>query len=216
MSGRQSSLNHPNTVGVGIVPRAVQTEFEKEENKIKQFETINKKFYKDIKYYVDKLDDLIKSETKMINNISDLAQVSINESSNSGGGGGGGDIETTTTSSFRIDDFNKEFLTKLTDCRELLNEHSKSVETFKAASMTSVAEPVKTLNSVFPQVYEAIERRKSVYKELLKKQEKLDKLQNRERTGDNLVLINELKQNVEQVRILSFFLFIYRFLATIF
>lgn len=76
MNGRQSSIN-TTTIGVGIVPRAVQLEFEKEEKKIQQFESTNKKFYKDVKYYIDKLDDLIKSESKMINNISNLAQTSL-------------------------------------------------------------------------------------------------------------------------------------------
>lgn len=193
MSGRQNSLN-PSTAGVGIVPRAVQIEFEKEENKIKQFESINKKFYKDIKYYIDKLDDLIKSETKMVNNISSLAQVSLNESNSSNEA-----AATAVSNSFSVDEFNKEFLAKLTNCRELLEEHAKSVDIFKTASSKSVAEPMKNLNSIFPQVYEAIERRKSLLKELIKKQEKLEKLQSRERTGDNLVLINELKQSVAQV-----------------
>lgn len=196
MSGRQNSLN-PSTVGVGIVPRAVQIEFEKEENKIKQFESINKKFYKDIKYYIDKLDDLIKSETKMVNNISSLAQVSLNESNSSNEAAAAAAV--AVSNSFSVDEFNKEFLAKLTNCRELLEEHAKSVDIFKTASSKSVAEPMKNLNSIFPQVYEAIERRKSLLKELIKKQEKLDKLQSRERTGDNLVLINELKHSVAQV-----------------
>ena len=76
MNGRQSSLS-TNPAGVGIVPRAVQIEFEREEKKIQQFETTNKKFYKDVKYYIEKLDELIKSETKMINNIANLAQTSL-------------------------------------------------------------------------------------------------------------------------------------------
>lgn len=198
MSGRQSSLN-PSTVGVGIVPRAVQTEFEKEENKIKQFESINKKFYKDIRYYIEKLDDLIKSESKMFSNISNLAQASLSTESPTIDSSSSLAAATTASSGFSVDEFNKEFLSKLINCRELLDEHAKSVDTFKTASSKSVADPMKSLNSIFPQVYEAIERRKTVLKELLKKQEKLDKLQSRERTGDNLVLINELKQNVDQV-----------------
>lgn len=200
MSGRQSSLN-PSTVGVGIVPRAVQTEFEKEENKIKQFESINKKFYKDIRYYIEKLDDLIKSESKMFSNISNLAQASLSTES-SPTIDSSSSLASAATSGFSVDEFNKEFLSKLINCRELLDEHAKSVDTFKTASSKSVADPMKSLNSIFPQVYEAIERRKTVLKELLKKQEKLDKLQSRERTGDNLVLINELKQNVDQVGII--------------
>lgn len=76
MNGRQGSLS-TNPAGVGVVPRAVQIEFEREEKKIQQFETTNKKFYKDVRHYIDKLDELIKSETKMINNIANLAQTSL-------------------------------------------------------------------------------------------------------------------------------------------
>ena len=68
-NNRQSTIS---TSVVGLVPRAVQLEFDKEEKKIQQFEMTNKKLYRDVKNYVDKIDELIKSETKMINNLSNL------------------------------------------------------------------------------------------------------------------------------------------------
>lgn len=67
---RQSSSSSHSSAGIGLVPRSVQLDFDKQEKKIQQLEQTNKKFYKDVKCYVDKIDELNKSETKMINNLS--------------------------------------------------------------------------------------------------------------------------------------------------
>ena len=73
ISGNQTGLNRQSTsnqAGIGLVPRSVQLDFDKEEKKIQQLEQTNKKFYKDVKCYVEKIEELNKSETKMINNLS--------------------------------------------------------------------------------------------------------------------------------------------------
>jgi hypothetical protein len=155
---------------VGPVPRAVQLDFDKEEKKIQQLETTNKKFYKDVKTYVDKIDELNKSETKMINNLSGLAShASILCSNNS-------TLANTTfdTTNSPIDD-DKEFLTKLKLWKDLLSEHNMSCESLKHSCQQQVIEPMKKLNLLFPQVYEAIKRRQQAFNELTKQQHKLDK-----------------------------------------
>lgn len=211
MNGRQNSI--ASSIGVGVVPRAVQNEFEKEEKKIHEFETTNKKFYKDLKYYLDKLDELIKNETKMINNISNLANTSLNElkssppaattspsSANQSFSSSNSSNNDLNNSLVNLNETNKEFLSKLTKWKELLNDHYKSIENFKQSNQTNVIDPMKNLNSIFPQVYQAIKGRESAYKELVKQQEKLEKLQDKERTGPNLVRINELNQVVKSLK----------------
>ena len=71
MNTRQSLFNGTNNLG--ILPRSINSEFDKEEKKLQQFESTNKKFYKDVKLYSDKLDELVKSETKLITNIANLS-----------------------------------------------------------------------------------------------------------------------------------------------
>lgn len=165
------------TCNVGPVPRAVQLDFDKEEKKIQQLETTNKKFYKDVKSYVDKIDELNKSETKMINNLSGLAShattlsTTNNSSSNNNNNSTLATIDTTTNS---IDD-DKEFLAKLKLWKELLGEHNVSCDNLKQSCQQHVIEPMKKLNLLFPQVYEAIKRRQQAFNELTKQQHKLDK-----------------------------------------
>ena len=223
MSARQSVMNNA-SASVGVVPRVVQLDFEKEEKKIQQFESTNKKFYKDVKCYVEKIDELNKSEAKMINNLASLANNSSPTTSTTNSNSSTSQtLNSTQTSSLNTStsansknqfsnqqqladmanlniantDLNdQEFLCKLKQWKELLSEHNKSCEFLKQACQKDVIEPMKNLNSLFPQVYAAIKKRENTYKELLKQQEKLDKAQEKERTGTNLVKITELSQAV--------------------
>ena len=154
MSGRQSISNH-GSAGVGVVPRAEQLDFEKEEKKIQQFEQTNKKFYKDVKYYVDKIDELNKSETKMINNLTNLVNTAgmVNSSiQNSKASANMNNQAASSTSMENTDSNDQEFISKLRLWKDLLNEHNKSCDSLKQTCQTQVIEPMKNLNMVFPQV----------------------------------------------------------------
>lgn len=173
------------TSGSGIVPRSVQLDFDKEEKKIQQLEQTNKKFYKDVKCYVEKIDELNRSETKMITNLSNLASpVAVKYLG----------IEANGNGNFKSEEL--EFLDKLRDWKEMLGEHNSACDGLKVACQTQVIEPMKKLNSMFPQVYEAIKRRQSAFNELCKQQGKLDKALEKERTGIQIVKIEQLKQLV--------------------
>lgn len=178
---RQSSSSSHTSAGIGVVPRSVQLDFDKEEKKIQQLEQTNKKFYKDVKCYVDKIEELNKSETKMINNLSGLANPTSTAT------------ELTGTN-FQSEEI--EFLAKLKLWKDLLNEHNSTCEGLKGSCQTQVIEPMKKLNSLFPQVYEAIKRRQHAFNELCKQQSKLDKALEKERTGVQIVKIEQLKQLV--------------------
>lgn len=177
-----ASLTGNITSGSGIVPRSVQLDFDKEEKKIQQLEQTNKKFYKDVKCYVEKIDELNRSETKMITNLSNLASpVAVK-------------YLAETNGNFKSDEL--EFLDKLRDWKEMLGEHNSACDSLKVACQTQVIEPMKKLNSMFPQVYEAIKRRQNAFNELCKQQSKLDKALEKERTGIQIVKIEQLKQLV--------------------
>jgi hypothetical protein len=66
MNARQTSKSN---AGVGLVPRADQLEFDKEEKHVEQFEKANEKFYRDVKSYIKKIDELCKSENKLISDL---------------------------------------------------------------------------------------------------------------------------------------------------
>lgn len=179
---RQSSSSSHSSAGIGLVPRSVQLDFDKQEKKIQQLEQTNKKFYKDVKCYVDKIDELNKSETKMINNLSGLANTATIQSL------------TDENDHFRTEEI--EFLSKLKLWKDLLNEHNSTCDQLKASCQSQVIDPMKKLNSLFPQVYESIKRRQAAFNELCKQQGKLDKALEKERTGAQLVRIEQLKQLV--------------------
>lgn len=63
-----------------------------------------------------------------------------------------------------------EFLSKLKLWKDLLNEHNSTCDQLKASCQSQVIDPMKKLNSLFPQVYESIKRRQAAFNELCKQQ----------------------------------------------
>lgn len=238
-----------------VVPRMVQKDFEKEEKKIQQFEEINKKLYKDVKRYIEAIDETNKSELKIINNLlnimttapttataiqsppanttndnnnninlnsiqqqaslntvsqtslSSMPQISYNNRSSSvtitNNESNMNDTTATnnniSSNSGSMNSYNQ--INSLNNKLHLwkqtyLNQNQNYLEKLKSACQNDVIEPMKKLNSIFPNVYLAIKRREQAYNELNKQQIKLDKLQEKERTGANLVKINQQQQNV--------------------
>lgn len=200
-----------------IVPRMVQKDFEKEEKKIQQFEDINKKFYKDVKRYIEAIDETNKSELKLINNILNVMSTSLNNTNSSSNS----TLTTTptiapnkltsslsipaltnsTTSLSNRASLSDSFNNKISMWKQThLNQNQNYLEKLKLTCQYDVIEPMKKLNLIFPNVYLAIKRRESAYQEFEKQQHKLSKLQERERTGENLVKINKQQQNVNNAK----------------
>ncbi len=69
-----------------------------------------------------------------------------------------------------------EFLSKLKLWKDLLNEHNSTCDQLKASCQTQVIDPMKKLNSLFPQVYESIKRRQTAFNELCKQQSRYFKV----------------------------------------
>jgi hypothetical protein len=159
-----------------VVPRIVQNDFEKEEKKIEHFESMNKKFYKDSKRYVDTIDKVFNSELKLINNLINLAS-------------------QTGVSNEPIDD---DFYLKLNNWKQThMHEAINEVEKLKATCQYDIIEPIKKLNAIFPNVHMAIRKREQAYNDLLKQQQKFEKLLEKERTGPNLVKIEQFKPSLQ-------------------
>lgn len=168
--------------GMGLVPRSLQLDFEKEKKRVEQFESVNKKFYKDVKAYIEKLDELLKSENKLIANLSKI--VESNDASSLA-------VMNNNSSADQID------TERLKSINELLNEHTRHCDHFKQTCQSSVIDPMKNLSLIFPQFSQAVNKREQSLKELSRLQKQLEKVQEKERTGPNLVKVNELKQSVQ-------------------
>jgi hypothetical protein len=179
-------------VKTNLVPRNLQKDFEKESQKIVEFEQINKKFYKDVKKYVEALDESTKSELKMINNLSNLTQMSVSTTN-----------QNDKTSIISLNDnTNDDFNKKINLWKQLLTiENSYNLtEKLKDNCQNDIIEPMKRLNDLFPNVHASIKKRELAFNELLKHQSKLERYQEKERTGSTLVKIEQLKQNVIQAK----------------
>lgn len=191
-----------------IVPRMVQKDFEKEEKKIKQFEEINKKFYRDVERYIGAIDDTNKSEFKLINNIlvvmSTTTTTAPTLATNKLTSSLSIPALTNSTSSISnpyhrlslADSFNN----KITQWKQThLTQNQNYLEKLKSTCLKDVIEPMKQLTSIFPSVKSAIKRREKAYQDFEKEQQKLLKLQEKERLGENLVKINQKQQEVNNL-----------------
>jgi hypothetical protein len=118
----------------------------------------------------------------MINNLSSLANTAT--------------VQSLTELNENFHNEEVEFLAKLKLWKDLLNEHNSKCDNLKTSCQSQVIDPMKKLNSLFPQVYEAIKRRQNAFNELCKQQSKLDKALDKERTGVQIVKIEQLKQLV--------------------
>jgi hypothetical protein len=184
-----------------IVPRIVQKDFEKEEKKIQQFEDVNKKFYKDVRRYIDAIDETNKSELKLINNLLNVMSSTTTTTTSPSKLTHSLSIPHLSTSSTSIsarsslsDSFNSKIcLWKQTH----LTQNQNYLEKLKLTCQLEVIEPMKKLNLIFPNVYNAIKRREQAYNELIKQQQKLEKLNEKDRVGPIVVKMNQQQQNVD-------------------
>lgn len=184
-------------IKTNLIPRNLQKDFEKESQKITEFEHINKKFYKDVKKYLDSIDESNKSELKLVNNLGNLTQTSVTSINNQNYKTS--NLSLVSNSSNTNDDFNR----KINLWKQLLtidNDTSNLSDTLKTNCQNDIIEPMKRLNDLFPNVHAAIKKRELALNELLKQQSKLERYQEKERTGTILVKIEQLKQNVIQAK----------------
>lgn len=184
------SWTFKSTLRSNVVPHTVQMDFEKEVKKINQFEEVNKKLHKELKRYMDSIDNVYKSELKLVNNLSNLTSKLEKK------------VEVPESEDERACmDLIKDFNVKLNQWKTALdNENGKTTENLKQTCQIRVAEPLKNLNDVFPNVHAAIKTRDKSYNELMKQHAKLEKMQEKERTGPNLVKLAQIRHEFNQMK----------------
>lgn len=140
-------------------------EFEREVARFNQLEGATKKIYKNTKKHGDGLSALSKAELRIYQ---DLA-----------------------TSPVSQDELFKEPLQECTACAERLDELRQELA---YRNQKTVAEPMKKFSSVFPSVNAAIKRRDQALQDYQKYQAKVLKLQEREKTPQNLAKLDANNQ----------------------
>jgi len=184
------SWTFKSTLRSNVVPHTVQMDFEKEVKKINQFEEVNKKLHKELKRYMDSVDSVYKGELKLVNNLSNLTaklEKKVEKPQS----------EDEQACASLINDFNA----KLNDWKQVLSsESSKTTETLKQTCQMRVTEPLKSLGGVFPNVHAAIKNRDKSYNELMKQHAKLEKMQEKERTGPNVVKLAQIRHEFNQMK----------------
>ncbi|XP_062567845.1 bridging integrator 3-like [Saccostrea cucullata] len=155
-----------------VVSRTTEREFGREVKRVESLDETSKKLYKDTKRWLESNSALLNSEHKITQDLltSPLCQ-------------------TEAQLNAMITDWDRAI--------EKQNLHSRELNNVVQKTM---AEPVKRLNTIFPSIQAALKKREQSLQEYQKSQAKVEKHQNRERTGQNVVKLDLSRKAVERTK----------------
>lgn len=154
------------------ISKTAERGFEREVKKFEQLEEHTKTVYKDMKKSTDCQASLNKNELKMAQNFSGSNLCKEEE-----------DLQTLSTA----------WLQGCQNLETLIQEHN-------AICQRVVTEPMKKFSTIFPSVQQAVRKREQSLQEYNKCQAKVDKYQERERTGANIVKLDASKKALAAAR----------------
>ncbi|XP_017682768.1 PREDICTED: bridging integrator 3 [Lepidothrix coronata] len=155
-----------------IVPKTVERDFEREYGKLQQLEDQTKKLQKDMKKSTDADLAMSKSAVKIS---SDLLSNPLCEQEP-------GFLEMVTafdTAMKRMDSFNQEKVNQI---------------------QKTVIEPLKKFSSVFPSLNMAVKRREQTLQDYKRLQSKVEKYEEKERTGPVLAKLHQAREELRPVK----------------
>ncbi|XP_063301579.1 bridging integrator 3 isoform X2 [Pelobates fuscus] len=155
-----------------IVPKAVERDFEREYGKLQQLEEQTKKLQKDMKKSIEADLAMSKSAVKIS---SDLLANPLCEPDP-------GFLEMVTaldTAMKRMDAFNQEKVNQI---------------------QKTVMDPLKRFSSVFPSLNMAVKRREQALQEYKRLQSKLEKYEEKEKTGAAIAKLHQAREELRPVR----------------
>ncbi|XP_076460822.1 bridging integrator 3-like [Babylonia areolata] len=154
------------------VSRAAEREFEKEVKKLEELDEITKRMYKDGKRLVESNTAQTKAERRLTQ-------------------------ELLGTVLFQSEQDLRWQMEEWDHALAKLDMHNQDVN---AVVQKAMIEPVKKLNSIFPNVQAAVKRREQSLQELQKCQSKVSKYQERDRTGPNIVKLDAGRKALVQAQ----------------
>ncbi|KAL8622358.1 hypothetical protein ACOMHN_041686 [Nucella lapillus] len=155
-----------------VVSRAVEREFEKEVKKLEELDEITKRMYKDGKRLVETNTALTKTERRLTQ-------------------------ELLGTVLFQSE---KELRWQMEEWDQALSKLDTYMQDVNGVVQKAVIDPVKKINTIFPNVQAAVKRREQSLQELQKCQSKVSKYQERDRTGPNIVKLDAGRKALVQAQ----------------
>ncbi|XP_074641052.1 bridging integrator 3-like [Tubulanus polymorphus] len=149
-----------------VISKSAEREFERDVKKLEELDECGKKLNKDTKRCIENSGTLVKTELKLSQ---DLTQSSL--------------YQTDEQFKMLTDDW-AHAITRL----DLLTQEKNAVHT------KTMVEPLKKFSSIFPGMRAAVKKRESSLQEYTRCQEKVDRYRERERTGPNIVKLEQSKK----------------------
>ncbi|VDI46304.1 bridging integrator 3 [Mytilus galloprovincialis] len=151
-----------------VISRTEERELVKEIKKLDQQGETSKKLQKDAKRWVEANNAVAGSEHKITQ---DLLSCQLCQSE-------------------------PEFYKQIEEWNKTVEKQAQSTRELNGTVQKTVVEPVKKLNGVYPSIDIAIKKREQSLQEYMKSQAKLEKYQERERTGQNIVKLETSKKSL--------------------
>lgn len=151
-----------------VISQTEERELVKEVKKLDQVAETSRKLYKDTKRWVETNNAVAGSEYKI----------------------------TQDLLACQLCQLEPEFHKQVEEWNRTVEKHTHDTRELNSTVHKTLAEPVKKLTGVFPNIDIAIKKREQSLQEYRKSQAKLEKYQERERTGQNIVKLEASKKSL--------------------
>ncbi|CAN0103665.1 unnamed protein product [Lampetra planeri] len=155
-----------------VVSKTVERDFEREYGKLQQLDEQIKKLYKDVKKCAEADGAVSKSALKITADLQS-SQSSLQDDELARA------VDALDLAFRRVENYNQEKVNQL---------------------QKTVIEPMKKFSSVFPSLNVAVKRREQALQECKKLQAKLEKYEEREKTGPNIAKTHQSREELKPVR----------------
>ncbi|XP_033632879.1 bridging integrator 3-like [Asterias rubens] len=154
-----------------VISKEEEKEFEREVHKIEVLDEATKKLYKDMKHCIEAMGALSKTQCRIGQNLAASPVLNTEES-----------------------------LKSLEQINKSISQIESRTQELNANSVRMMIEPMKKFSTIFPSLYIALKKREQCLQEYSRCQGKLEKYQDRERTGPNLAKLESCKKNLEAAK----------------
>lgn len=155
-----------------VISRTAEREFEKEVKKLEDLDEVTKRLYKDGKRLVEANSALVKAERRLTQEL----------------------LSTMLCQS------EQELKWQVEEWDHAVSKLDMHMQDVNAVVQKAVIDPIKKLNTIFPNVQAAVKRREQALQELQKCQSKFSKYQDRDRTGPNIMKLDAGRRSVVQAQ----------------
>ncbi|XP_030841170.1 bridging integrator 3 [Strongylocentrotus purpuratus] len=154
-----------------VLTREEEKDFETEVNKIEVLDEATKRLYKDMRKCIEAMTSLSKHQCRVAHNLAASPILNTEPDIKS--------LEGISTSISKVDEFTHEL---------------------NLSATRTMVEPMKKFSGIFPGIYVALKKREQILQEYSRCQTKLEKYQDKERTGPNLAKLEQSKKTLDAAK----------------